>query len=46
MYLYLEKMRRMTMGQGILPDYKYNLIKLREDHEIVENDAREPHGAN
>jgi len=42
MYLYLEKMSRMTMGQGTLPDCKYNLVKLREDHEIVENDAREP----
>jgi len=42
MYLYLEKIRRMIIGQGTLPDCKYNLVKLQEDHEIVENDARVP----
>ena len=42
MYLYLEKTRKMTMGQGTLPDCKYNIVKLQEDHEIVENDTRDP----
>jgi len=42
MYLYLEHMRTMTMGERTLSDCKYNLVKFQKDHKIIENDTRKP----
>ena len=40
MYLYLEKMMRMTMIRENLLDYKHNHSRLQGEHEVFENDTK------